>query len=99
MPIAARLTDFHECPMVAPGFPAIPHVGGPIIGPGSPNVLIGGLPAARVGDMLQCVGPPDTIVRGSSTVMINGFPAARVGDPTSHGGVILIGAPTVMIGG
>jgi uncharacterized Zn-binding protein involved in type VI secretion len=85
--------------MVTPGLPAIPHVGGPIIGPGSQNVLIGGLPAAKVGDMLQCVGPPDTIIRGSSTVMINGFPAARVGDATAHGGMIVIGAPTVMIGG
>lgn len=85
--------------MVTPAVPPIPHVGGPITGPGAPNVLIGGLPAARVGDMLLCVGPPDSIVRGSSTVMIAGMPAARVGDSTAHGGTILLGAFNVMIGG
>lgn len=99
MPPAARLTDFHQCPMVTPGVPPIPHVGGPVTGPGMPTVLIGNLPAARVGDMLVCVGPPDTIIKGSATVMIGGFPAARVGDTTAHGGTILMGAPTVMIGG
>lgn len=99
MPPAARLTDFHECPMVTPGLPPIPHVGGPVVGPGQPNVLIESLPAARVGDMLVCVGPPDTIVKGSTTVMIGGMPAARMGDSTAHGGTIMIGAPTVMIGG
>jgi uncharacterized Zn-binding protein involved in type VI secretion len=99
MPAAARLTDFHECPMVTPGLPPIPHIGGPIIGPGSPTVLIAGLPAARVGDMLVCVGSPDTIIKGSSTVMIGGMPAARMGDQTAHGGAILLGAINVMIGG
>ncbi|MBW4360925.1 PAAR domain-containing protein [Flavobacterium taihuense] len=99
MPAAARLTDFHECPMVTPGLPPIPHVGGPIIGPGEPTVLIGGLPAARVGDMLVCVGSPDTIIKGSSTVLINGMPAARMGDETAHGGLIVLGALNVMIGG
>ena len=99
MPAAARLTDFHECPMVTPGVPPIPHVGGPIVGPGDPTVLICKLPAARVGDMLICVGPPDSIVQGSSTVMIGGVPAARMGDTTAHGGEIIIGAPTVVIGG
>jgi uncharacterized Zn-binding protein involved in type VI secretion len=100
MPPAARLTDFHECPMQTPAVPApIPHVGGPITGPGAPTVLIGKLPAARVGDMLQCVGPPDAIVKGSSTVLIGGMPAARVGDPTAHGGSIVLGDFTVMIGG
>ena len=99
MPAAARLTDFHECPMVTPGVPPIPHVGGPIVGPGDPTVLICKLPAARVGDMLICVGPPDSIVEGSSTVMIGGVPAARMGDSTAHGGKILLGAPTVLIGG
>lgn len=89
----------HECPMVTPGLPPIPHVGGPIIGPGAPNVLIGGLPAARVGDMLTCVGPPDSIVMGSTTVLIGGMPAARMGDSTAHGGTIVIGLPTVEIGG
>jgi uncharacterized Zn-binding protein involved in type VI secretion len=99
MPPAARLTDFHECPMVTPGLPPIPHVGGPVVGPGQPNVLIMQLPAATMGDMLVCVGPPDTIVKGSSTVLIGGKPAARMGDTTAHGGTILLGAMTVLIGG
>jgi uncharacterized Zn-binding protein involved in type VI secretion len=99
MPPAARLTDFHQCPMVTPGLPPIPHVGGPVIGPGCPTVTILGLPAARVGDMLVCVGPPDSIVKGSATVKIGGVPAARMGDATAHGGTIVIGAPNVMIGG
>ena len=76
MPPAARLTDMHVCPMVTPGLPPIPHVGGPITGPGVPNVLIGGLPAAVLGDMCTCVGPPDAIIKGSATVMISGRPAA-----------------------
>ncbi len=99
MPPAARLTDFHECPMQTPAIIPIPHVGGPITGPGMPTVLIGKLPAARVGDMLTCVGPPDAIVKGSATVMIGGMPAARVGDTTAHGGTILLGALNVEIGG
>jgi hypothetical protein len=61
-------------------------------------VLIGMLPAARVTDMLTCVGPPDVIVMGSPTVLIGGLMAARLGDPTAHGGVIVLGCPTVMIG-
>jgi len=100
MPPAARLTDFHQCPMQTPAVPApIPHVGGPIIGPGVPTVLIGGLPAAKVGDMCVCVGPPDVIVKGSATVKIGGMPAARLGDKTAHGGQIMLGAFNVMIGG
>jgi len=96
MPPAARLTDMHTCPMVT-GF--VPHVGGPVIGPGSPTVLIGSLPAATITDMLVCVGPPDTIIQGSATVLINSKPAARVGDMTAHGGVIILGCFTVIIGG
>ncbi len=99
MPPAARLTDFHQCPMITPGLPPIPHVGGPIAGPGAPTVLIGNLPAARVGDMAVCVGPPDAIVKGSATVLIANMPAARVGDTTAHGGAIAVGWPTVIIGG
>ena len=99
MPPAARLTDMHTCPMQTPGLPPIPHVGGPIVGPGEPTVLIGGLPAAVMGDMVICVGPPDSIVKGSATVMIGGKPAARMGDPTAHGGTIVLGCSTVMIGG
>jgi len=99
MPPAARLTDMHTCPMQTPGVPPIPHVGGPIGGPGTPTVLIGSLPAACLGDMAVCVGPADTIVRGSATVLIGGKSAARVGDPTAHGGSIVLGCPTVLIGG
>ena len=99
MPPAARLTDMHACPMVTPGVPPIPHVGGPISGPGAPTVLIGNLPAARVGDMAVCVGPPDSIVKGSATVLIAGMPAARIGDICAHGGSIVLGLPTVLIGG
>jgi len=92
---AARLTDMHVCPMVTG---VVPHVGGPVSGPGCPTVLIGGMPAARVGDMLVCVGPPDVIALGSFTVLIGGQPAARLGDMTAHGGSIVLGAPTVLIG-
>ena len=97
MPPAARITDMHTCPMVTG---VVPHVGGPILPPGCPTVLIGGMPAARVGDMCTCVGPPDTIIPpGCPTVLIGGQPAARVGDQTSHGGVIVgPGALTVIIG-
>ncbi len=94
MPPAARLTDMHVCPMVTG---VVPHVGGPILAPGAPTVLIGGLPAARVSDMVTCVGPPDTIVMGSPKVLIGGLPAARVGDSTAHGGAIVLGCFTVII--
>ena len=99
MPPAARLTDMHSCPMVTPGVVPIPHVGGPILGPGISTVLIGNRPAAVMGDNCLCVGPPDSIVKGSSTVMIGGKPAARMGDTTAHGGTIAVGFPMVMIGG
>lgn len=99
MPPAARLTDIHTCPAETPGVPPIPHVGGPIAGPGCASVLIGRLPAACLGDMAVCVGPPDTIVKASSSVMIGGRPAARMGDSTAHGGTIVIGHLTVLIGG
>jgi uncharacterized Zn-binding protein involved in type VI secretion len=96
MPPAARVGDMHTCPMVTG---VVPHVGGPILPPGAPTVLIGGMPAAKVGDMCTCVGPPDTIAKGSGTVLIAGMPAARLGDMTAHGGVIVVGLPTVIIGG
>jgi len=95
---AARLTDMHVCPMVTPGTPPIPHVGGPIVSPGAPTVLIGGLPAARVGDMAICVGPPDVIAVGSFTVLTAGQPQARIADTTAHGGKIVMGLPTVLVG-
>lgn len=93
---AARITDMHVCPMVNPG--PVPHVGGPVT-LGAPTVLIGNMPAARVGDMAVCVGPPDSIIKGSATVMICNMPAARMGDSTAHGGTIVVGCPTVLIGG
>lgn len=96
MPPAARISDLHTCPMVNPG--PVPHVGGPVC-MGSPNVIIGFMPAARVGDTAVCVGPPDVIAKGSATVMIGFMPAARLGDNTAHGGVITVGFPQVMIGG
>jgi uncharacterized Zn-binding protein involved in type VI secretion len=92
---AARITDMHVCPMVNV---LVPHVGGPILPPGGLNVLIGGLPAARVGDMCVCVGPPDVIAMGAFTVLICGQPAARMGDMTAHGGAIVMGYPKVLIG-
>lgn len=97
---AARLTDMHTCPMQTPAFPSpIPHVGGPVVGPGKPTVLIGGMPAAVMGDSCICVGPPDSIALGSATVLIGGSPAARMGDTTAHGGSIALGCMTVLIGG
>ena len=85
----------HTCPMITG---VVPHVGGPILPPGAPTVMIGGIPAARVGDMAVCTGPPDSIIMGSTTVFIGGMPAARMGDPTAHGGIIVQGSPTVLIG-
>ncbi len=95
MPPAARITDMHVCPMVTG---IVPHVGGPILPPGEPTVLIGMLPAARATDMATCVGPPDSIMMGSPTVLIGNLMAARMGDPTMHGGSIVLGEMTVMIG-
>jgi len=97
MPPAARISDMHVCPMVTPGVPPIPHVGGPIF-MGWPTVLIGFLPAARVGDMCTCVGPPDPIILGSFKVMIGNKPAARIGDSTAHGGKIVMGYIPVLVG-
>ncbi len=95
MPSAARVGDDHSCSEVTG---VVPHVGGPIIGPGAATVLIGGMPAAIVGDEAECVGPPDALILGSQSVLIAGKPAVRVGDPTEHGGQVLAGCPTVQIG-
>lgn len=95
MPPAARVTDMHTCPLVTG---VVPHVGGPIIPPCCPTVIVGGMPQARVTDIATCVGPPDMIAMGSTTVFVGGLPAARMGDMTAHGGVIVSGFPTVMIG-
>jgi uncharacterized Zn-binding protein involved in type VI secretion len=92
---AARIGDWHACPMVTG---VVPHVGGPIMS-GEMRVLIGLMPAARAGDKAICTGPPDLIAKGSGTVLIGGLPAARMSDPTSHGGMILMGFPNVLIGG
>ncbi len=95
---AARLGDMHTCPLATPGTPPIPHVGGPIMPPCYPPVMVGNQPAARVGDMCICVGPPDAIVEGSMGVLIGNQFAARIGDATAHGGVITAGLPSVLIG-
>ena len=95
---AARITDMHVCPMVTPGLPPIPHVGGPIVAPSAPTVLIAGLPAAGIGSMCVCVGPPDSVIFGSQTVLAGGRPLSRMTDPTAHGGTIVLGAPTVLVG-
>lgn len=98
MPPAARLTDLHACPLFNPGVPPIPHVGGPICGPGATAVVIGGLTAAVVGDACTCVGPPDVVVQGSGTIFIGGKAAVRQGDLTAHGGVIVTGDASVVFG-
>ena len=94
----SRVTDMHVCPMVTPGVPPIPHVGGPVLPPCAVTVLVGMLPAARVSDMCVCVGPPDVIALGSFTVLIMNMPAARIGDMTAHGGALVMGMPTVLVG-
>lgn len=97
MPPAARISDMHVCPLVTPGTPPVPHVGGPIV-VGAPTVLVAFMPQARVGDTCTCVGPPDAIAMGSPTVLVCGMPAARMGDATIHGGTVASGAPNVLIG-
>ncbi len=92
---AARMGDNHLCPMITG---VVPHVGGPIL-KGQLNVLVGGMAAARATDTVTCTGPPDTILKGSKTVMIGGMPAARMLDQTAHGGAIVLGCLTVLIGG
>jgi uncharacterized Zn-binding protein involved in type VI secretion len=92
---AARVGDMHVCPMITV---LVPHLGGPVLPPGCLTVLIGGMPAARMGDMALCVGPPDIIILGAPTVLIGGMPAARMGDATAHGGVIMLGYPMVLVG-
>jgi uncharacterized Zn-binding protein involved in type VI secretion len=95
MPPAARITDTHTCPMVHPG--PVPHVGGPVVA-GCASVLIGHEPAARVSDAVICEPAQASIAAGSPSVIIGHQQAARVGDPTSHGGVVVAGCPTVIIG-
>lgn len=92
---SARISDMHTCPLINPG--PVPHVGGPIV-TGAATVIVGGMPAARISDTCVCVGPPDTVAKGSTTVLIESKPAARISDSTAHGGVIVSGCPTVLIG-
>lgn len=91
---AARIGDNHVCPMVTG---VVPHVGGPI-SLGEFTVLTGSMPQARIGDLCVCVGPPDVIAMGAFTVLVGGKPAARIGDLTAHGGTIVVGLPSVLIG-
>lgn len=95
---ASRISDMHVCPLVTPGTPPVPHVGGPIAA-GAPTVLTGKMPQARISDMAVCVGPPDMVAVGSGTVLVCKLPAARIGDASAHGGSIVSGFPTVLIGG
>ena len=92
---AARITDMHVCPMVTG---VVPHVGGPIV-KGEFTVITGFMPQARITDIAVCVGPPDMVAMGSTTVLVGKLPAARIGDPSAHGGSIVTGFPTVLIGG
>jgi len=98
MPLS-RITDMHLCPMVTPALPPIPHVGGPILPPGKPTVLAGMMPVATATSMCVCVGPLDVVVKGSMTVLVGMLPAARMLDNTAHGGIIMLGLPTVLVGG
>jgi uncharacterized Zn-binding protein involved in type VI secretion len=91
---AARVTDMHVCPMITG---VVPHVGGPIV-LGEFTVLIGKMPAARMGDMAVCVGPPDTVILGSATVFTGKMMQARLLDNCAHGGMIILGCFTVFVG-
>lgn len=95
----ARVTDMHLCPMVTPGVPPIPHVGGPVLPPGNLFVLVGTMPSAQVSSMCTCVGPPDVITMGSMTVLTGSLPQAKMLSLTSHGGSVMGGMPTVLVGG
>jgi uncharacterized Zn-binding protein involved in type VI secretion len=96
---AARAGDMHVCPMVTPGLPPIPHVGGPVLPPCSVTVFTGKMPQARITDLCTCVGPPDVLLKGSATVFVNKLMAVRVGDTSAHGGSVVVGCFTVLIGG
>ncbi len=96
MPPASRITDMHTCPQVTV---IVPHVGGPALGPPTPTVLMGGLPSIGMGAMCVCVGPPDSVAMGAMTVLVGSKPAARMGDSTAHGGALVFGFPTIIIGG
>jgi uncharacterized Zn-binding protein involved in type VI secretion len=92
---AARLGDNHTCPLINPD--ESPHTGGPVV-EGYETVLIANASAARCGDQATCVGPTDVIVTGADAVLIGQMPAAALGDQTAHGGVIVEGETSVLIG-
>lgn len=94
---ASRITDMHICPMITPAVVPIPHVGGPIIGPGAITVITMGMVQSHITDMCVCVGPPDIVLQGSPTVLAGGLPATRITSQTAHGGIVILGAPTVLI--
>ena len=96
---AAQLTSYHSCPLFNPGKPPPPHVGGPVVSPSAPTVLISGMPPVGPGSMAICQGPPDNVIIGSATVLAGGIPVSRINDSTAHGGLIVVGAPTVIVGG
>lgn len=92
MPQAVRIAD-------------ITTHGGTIVGPGEPTILIGGMPAAVLGDNHMCPLPPNVhqptvspFPMGSTTVLFGGKPAIRVGDMVICGATAALGEPTVMIG-
>jgi uncharacterized Zn-binding protein involved in type VI secretion len=93
---AARLKDMHVCPSSTL---LIPHTGGPISSPGAPTVLMGGPPAARALDLATCTMSTDIVAQGAATVLVGGMPAARMTDASLHGGAVVVGLPTVLIGG
>jgi uncharacterized Zn-binding protein involved in type VI secretion len=90
----ATIGSMHVCPMCSG---IVPHVGGPVTGPGMPGVTINGQPIAVMGDMCTCAGPPDMIAQGCPGVTINGKPIATVGSMTAHGGQIVQGIPGATI--
>ena len=99
-PAGTIISSMHVCPMVTPAVPPVPHVGGPITGPGAPTVILEGMPASCMGDIAICVGPPSSVIVGFPTVLFEGRPATVVGmSATAHGGsVVGPGAVTVLIG-
>lgn len=99
MPSAAYIGDMHVYPMQTPGLPSTPHVGGSILPPGCPHALIESTPVACMGDFAVCIGPPDVVIKGSSSILAGGRPAAHMSDQTAHGGQIVMGCPTVIVGG
>lgn len=93
---AVRVTDRHVCPF-SDG--PVPHVGGAVVSAPAPEVLAAGLPLAAAGSLVGCEGALGFVLSGSATVLVAGQPVARVGDAAAHGGMLVGGAPTVLVGG